>query len=97
LPTCDDSPSKLWWLENGWRTRGIAREELFDVVFDPNEANNVAGRPGNQQVLSDMRARLHRWMSETNDPLLAGHVPAPAGAMVNDPDGLSPNEPLRPA
>lgn len=34
-----------------------------------------------------------RWMQATDDPLLRGPVPAPPGAEVNDPDGLSPNEP----
>ena len=28
-------------------------------------------------------------------PLLAGPVPAPAGALLNDPSQVSPNEPLR--
>jgi hypothetical protein len=31
-------------------------------------------------------------MRETYDPLLKGPVPAPHGAEVNDPDGLSPQE-----
>jgi hypothetical protein len=44
-----------------------------------------------------MRARLARWMETTADPLLAGPVPAPEGAVANDPDGLSPDEATRPA
>jgi len=34
-------------------------------------------------------------MERTDDPLLRGPVPAPPGAVVNDVDGLSPNEPTR--
>jgi hypothetical protein len=34
-------------------------------------------------------------MEATDDPLLAGHVPAPEGALINDPDAVSPLEPTR--
>lgn len=33
-----------------------------------------------------LRARLHRWMQETEDLLLDGPVPAPLGARLNSPD-----------
>jgi formylglycine-generating enzyme len=38
-----------------------------------------------------------RWAGRTNDPLLSGPVKAPRGAVVNDPDGVSPQEPVRSA
>ncbi len=40
-----------------------------------------------------MREKLEAWKVETKDPLLDEDVPAPEGAELNDPDGLSPNEP----
>ena len=43
-------------------------------------------------MLRDLRARLEEWMVTTDDPLLAGAVPAPEGAEVNDPGGSSPSE-----
>jgi N-sulfoglucosamine sulfohydrolase len=94
LPNCDDSPSKDVWLEHGWRDRATGEEQFYDCVFDPNEANNVAGRPEARSVLDEMRGRLDAWMRRTDDPLLAGPVPAPSGAEVNDPDDLSPNDPV---
>ncbi len=97
LPNCDDGPSKDLWLRHGWRERPQAQEYLFDLIWDPNEANNLADRPEAQPVLEEMRNRLIRWMQETNDPLLNGPVPAPAGAVVNDPNGLSPRERPQPA
>lgn len=92
LPNCDDGLSKDVWLNHGWRDRPREQEYLFDLVFDPNEAHNLAADPALADVLEDMRARLIRWMRETNDPLLDGPVPAPPGAVVNDPDGMSPGE-----
>jgi N-sulfoglucosamine sulfohydrolase len=93
LPNCDDGPSKDVWLEAGWRDRVIPGEELYDLVFDPNETRNLATDPAYSTAGQDMRARLDRWMRETSDPLLKGPVPAPHGAEVNDPNGLSPQEP----
>jgi arylsulfatase A-like enzyme len=93
LPNVDDSPSKDVWLAHGWRDRPVAREQLYDLVFDPNEAGNRAGDRAFEPVLEQMRAQLSAWMHTTDDPLLRGPVPAPPGAMLNDPGGLSPDEP----
>ena len=97
LPNCDDGPSKSLWLEHGWRDRGEEPEQLYDLVFDPNEAHNLAGDPGSRAALDEMRARLQTWMERTGDLLLQGPVPAPSGALVNDPSGLSPRETTQPA
>lgn len=95
MPNCDDSPSKTYLLEHGWRDQPIAEEQLYDLVYDPNEACNLASDPAHADVLAEMRARLHAWMVRTSDPLLDGPVAAPPGAQLNDPDGLSPREPVR--
>ena len=95
LPNMDDSPSKEVWLSHGWHERVLAQEELYDLVFDPAEAHNLAASDAARPVLKELRGRLARWMQATDDPLLRGPVPAPSGAEVNDPDGLSPSEPTR--
>jgi len=96
LPNCDGSVSKDLLLEHGWAERAPQPEQLYDLVFDPNESCNVAADPAYADVLAEMRSRLDAWMERTDDPLLGGlPVPAPSGAKVNDPDGLSPNEPVR--
>jgi len=96
LPNCDDSLSKTLWLEQGWADSWQPTELLYDLLIDPNESANLAGDPAFQGVLQEMRARLENWMHETHDPLLLGPVPAPPGAVVNDVNGLSPNDPVRP-
>lgn len=93
LPNCDDSPSKTLWMEHGWKNRPVAREQLYDLVFDPHEANNLAADPDHAEVLDEMRERLDRWMERTNDPLRKGWVDPPTGAQLNDPTGVSPSEP----
>ncbi len=93
LPNCDDSPSKDLWLKSGWRHQLIPREQLFDVIFDPNETRNLAGDLTFAKALGEMRDRLEAWMKRTDDPLLRGPLKAPAGAVLNDPDGTSPQEP----
>jgi arylsulfatase A-like enzyme len=94
LANCDDSVSKDVWLEHGWRERTIPNEQLYDLAFDPNEANNVADDPGYQDVLMDMQRRLQAWMEQTDDPLLSDEVPMqmPPGAVVNKTDAISPGE-----
>ena len=89
LPNTDDSPSKDLLMREGWANRRVPREQLYDLVFDPNEAANLADDPEHASVLEELRERLLQWMRETNDPLLDGPVVAPEGVVLNDPDGIS--------
>ncbi len=97
LPNCDDSVSKDLLLAHGWRERAPDHEQLFDLIFDPNEAHNAAADPRYAAALAEMRTRLDDWMRRTNDPLLQERLPIPPKARVNSPDGLSPNEPTQSA
>jgi arylsulfatase A-like enzyme len=94
LPNCDDGPSKTVWLRNGWKQHRPDEESLYDLLFDPNEQRNLVADASHEVQLHEMRARLDRWMKSTDDPLLRGPVPAPHGAQVNDPNGISPKEPV---
>ncbi|MCB0181985.1 MAG: sulfatase, partial [Anaerolineae bacterium] len=94
LPNIDDSLSKDVWLAYGFDQRPVAAEQLYDLMFDPTEAHNLADDPAMAEVLDDMRGRLNRWMQATDDPLLQGPIAPPPGAVFNDPDGLSPKEPV---
>ena len=93
LPNIDDGLSKDDYLARGFAERAPASEQLYDTYFDPVESVNLAGESGYAPVLQEMRARLDRWMRSTDDPLLAGPVPAQPGAVANDPDGDSPRGP----
>src|SRR4051812_2142569 len=93
LANIDDSPSKTLLLDHGLAGRALAEEELFDLIFDPGEANNLAGDPAHAGVLGELRERLEDWMRETHDPLLDGPVEPPPGAEINLPDQISPGDP----
>jgi arylsulfatase A-like enzyme len=93
LPNCDDSPSKDLLVAAGWAEQEVPAEELYDLLFDPNERRNLAAEASKAGVLSEMRGRLDRWMQATDDPLLGDEIPVPDAVVVNDADGLSPTEP----
>ena len=80
-------------MHHGWPEQYIVSEQLYDLIFDPNETHNMASDPSVSEVLAELRGRLGQWMQATDDPLLHGPVPAPPGARANDPDGVSPREP----
>jgi arylsulfatase A-like enzyme len=92
LPNCDDSPSKSLWLDYGFRQRRPDTEQLYDLIFDPNESNNLAGQPPLAEIQADLQARLHAWMLETSDPLLDGPLSWPEGFVRVSADKISPSD-----
>lgn len=73
----DPGPAQAFWAQYGYEAMPFADERLYDLVFDPNEANNLAGSEAHAGILTEMRARLRAWMEETDDPLVDGVIPEP--------------------
>ena len=73
----DRGPSLRFWEEHGYGSVPLPDEALFDLMFDPNEAANLAGSEAHAGILESMRQRLQEWMRSTGDPLVDGVVPAP--------------------
>ena len=92
LPNCDDGPSKKYWLDHGWKNMKLPDEELYDLVFDPNERNNLALSPDSHEILDQMRRRLDQIMNKTADPMVKGYITAPPDAVLNNPDDISPGD-----
>lgn len=89
----DDSPSKDVWIREGWQERqGLAREQLYDLLFDPQETHNLAGDASQASTMDAMRRNLHMWMENVADPLLHGPIQPPSGARINAPTCLSPHD-----
>jgi arylsulfatase A-like enzyme len=91
LANIDDGPSKKAYVEQGYADRLLAPEALYDLFFDPQEMDNRIDDPALAAVRGELAETLAGWMQRTSDPLLAGFVPAPAGAVVNDADDYSPS------
>ncbi|HNT34084.1 MAG TPA: sulfatase [bacterium] len=89
-PNIDASPTKSVLLEAGFGRFEQVREQLYDLRLDPHEFRNLADDTGHKSVLDDLRTRLQDWMTRTNDPLLQGEVPLPAGARITDPNEPEP-------
>jgi N-sulfoglucosamine sulfohydrolase len=93
LANTDDGPSKDLLIELGWADRRIPFEQLYDLAFDPNEADNLVDEPEYADVRRELAERLERWMRDTEDPLLRGPVKPPPGVQLNLPDQRSPSDP----
>ena len=94
MPNVDDSPSKSLLIDAGWGGHPRPPLEFYDLIMDPGEMRNLAGESAFAQLEEELDRRLNDWMVQTDDPLLDGPVPVPAGAFVNDPSGVSATEPF---
>ncbi len=70
----DPGPAVDQWSEDGGPRRFQAEEQLYDLLFDPAEACNLAADPEYTQILNQMRERLHTWQQQTCDPILTGDI-----------------------
>ncbi len=54
--------------------QGRNREQLIDLEADPGEMHNLAGKREFLPVLNEHRARLARWVLDTNDRIAAEYI-----------------------
>lgn len=60
-----------------WLTRRRPLAELYDLVHDPLEMQNLWKDPACADIQADLKARLIAWMTDTGDPLLSGTLRVP--------------------
>lgn len=58
--------------------------ELYDIVSDPWELQNLAEYPDFVETRKELLSRLHAFLAETSDPLLSGAVTSPQHGRVID-------------
>ena len=92
MANIDKSPSKDVLFKYGYSKHFLNNEELYDLIFDPNEAYNLLDSPSHSKTLEEMRKRLNKWMKKTHDPLLSGPIPAPETAILSNPQDFDPAE-----
>jgi hypothetical protein len=56
--------------------------ELYDLINDPFEFNNLAESPNYASYKRDLLDMLYAWMQETQDPLLEGVPVSPMHRMA---------------
>ena len=90
MPNIDDSRTKEVLFDAGFADSRVPQEQLFDLIFDPNEANNLAESAQHITILGEMRERLKNWMEKTDDPILKGPVSDTDAQEATNVDAYSP-------
>jgi uncharacterized sulfatase len=79
LATDHDGGYQYWhsWLNSSfnnehaavvlWRYHNRPKEELFDILSDPNEWNNLASNPYYEKVLEQFRKQMQEWRQKQGD------------------------------
>ncbi|MCF8000231.1 MAG: sulfatase [Halanaerobiales bacterium] len=83
LSNTDESLTKDVLLENGWGNKYIQKEELYDLILDPNESNNLINDSSHKDILEEMRNKLDNWMIKTDDPIKKGELPEFEDVLIN--------------
>ena len=69
-----DAEGKLTGPQKSWMAYSRPPEELYDVIADPYQINNLINDPKLKPVLEDLRRRHRQWTIETGD---LGHMNEP--------------------
>lgn len=86
----DDSEPKEIFHQAGIFEQKLPMEELYDLVGDPQERNNLAECQEFLEQKKEMQDLLLEWQRETRDPLAETKtVCLPVGAIASTPDSYS--------
>ncbi|MGB9677126.1 MAG: sulfatase family protein [Candidatus Ratteibacteria bacterium] len=89
-PNVDNSFSKELFKKLGYFDRIRPFEMFFDIEKDPLERKNLINSNDYKKIIEEMRNKLMKWMRETDDPLLKGHVFPPENSKITPPWAYDP-------
>lgn len=92
LPNIDAGYSKSCYLQYGLQNQTVPREELYDLVLDPMEKNNLASNDQYSDIKKQLESSLLKWQTETNDPLLDHFSKFKITGWYNPVDQIDPDE-----
>ena len=67
LSNINDSNVKSFYIEQGLTQQVKKRKQFYDLLFDPDEKNNLMDHPDYAKVVAELQERLQQWRIETND------------------------------
>lgn len=67
LSNCDESYAKKMLIDNGWQHHKKRKHQLYDLYFDPLEANNLAENKEYQAICQQLAQQLASWRRKTGD------------------------------
>ena len=82
----DSNKVKDFYMENGYGSYPKAEEAFYDLIYDPDEMNNLIDHEDLHEIIDEFRNQLHDFQVKTNDPLLNGPLPVKPSYKVNKPD-----------
>lgn len=82
----DSNKVKDFYMENGYASYPKAEEAFYDLIYDPDEMNNLIDHEELHEIIDEFRNQLHDFQVKTNDPLLNGPLPVKPSYKVNKPD-----------
>lgn len=70
LSNINESRAKDWYIELGIKNKKRDKYQLYDLMYDPDEKNNLVHEQDYQQIKNELAKKLKQWRKETKDKVL---------------------------
>ncbi len=87
----DNSPTRDFYIANGWLDAKKDREALYDLYFDPTEKHNLIDQEEFAQIANELRSALLDFQIRTQDPILNGELEFKKNYKANKRECINPS------